>query len=164
MTRSLLRCLQNGLAAKTRNSEHYRYGAFCKFLSSHRPLNPGLALALYDLGDDDPDLQMGGAMMNDIVVLPECPTEVWERAKKSGREWLVKAIRRRELLKEIREDYKPECFGRYLAVGDEVVQRLLVELDGLSRDQVEQLATKGTNRAIRNLANVRLRARQYGSE
>lgn len=149
---------------KDQNSEHYRYGAFCKFLSSHRPLDPSLALALYDLGDGDPDHAMGGAIMKEIVVLPECPIEVWEKAKNSGREWLVKVIRRRELLKEIRGDYRSECFERYMREGDEVVQRLLVELECLSRDQVEQLATDGINRAIRNLANVRLRVGRYASE
>jgi hypothetical protein len=58
------------------NPEHYRYKAFKEFLVAHRPLSPELAAALFELGAADPDRAMGGAMMADIVRLPECPEKV----------------------------------------------------------------------------------------
>jgi hypothetical protein len=49
-----------------------------------------MACTLYELGAADPDHGMGGAMMNEIVRLPECPPDVIEAAANSGRKHLVK--------------------------------------------------------------------------
>jgi hypothetical protein len=74
-----------------KNPEHYRYGAFRAYLSAHRPLEAPMARTLYELGNTDPDTWgMGGAMMADIVGLPECPPDVVEAAAQSGRKYLVK--------------------------------------------------------------------------
>src|SRR3989442_1469083 len=77
-----------------RNPEHYRYGAFRAFLAARRPLPPDLAQALFELGDADPDQMMGGAMMADIVRLPECPKPVLDLAS-SSRPHLVRLVERR---------------------------------------------------------------------
>lgn len=77
------------------NTEHYRYGAFREFLANHRPLTPDQAAALYELGAADPDTAMGGAMMADIVRLPECPRSVLDAALASGRKHLVRLVERR---------------------------------------------------------------------
>ena len=80
-----------------RNTEHYRYGAFRKYLEAHRPLPEEMAVALYELGDQDPDSAMGGSLMNDILNLEEGPSILFGRAVGSGRKHLVKtAMRRKE--------------------------------------------------------------------
>ena len=71
-----------------RRPEHYRWRAFIQFLADHRPLSPVLAKALYELGDQDPDTEMGGAIMGRIVRLPECPADVLAAAAASDRKHL----------------------------------------------------------------------------
>ena len=77
-----------------RSPEHYRWRAFKEFLTERRPLPPPLAEALYDLGASDTDRAMGESMMHEIVSLPECPLDVLERARASGRKHLIKAAAR----------------------------------------------------------------------
>jgi hypothetical protein len=79
------------------NPEHYRYWAFGEFLKTHQPLSPETALDLFKLGDSDPDWSMGGAMMADILRLPECPAEVMQAAMLSWRKHLVRIVSRRNL-------------------------------------------------------------------
>lgn len=78
-----------------KHSEHYRYKAFRDFLNRHRPLPPDLAIQLFELGDKDPDYSMGGAVMADILLRPECPPEVVEKSARSGRKHLVKMVAKR---------------------------------------------------------------------
>jgi len=77
------------------NPEHYRYAAFRDFLAARRLLAAELAMALYELGDADADHGMGGAMMGDVLRLPECPPDVLNRALASDRPYLVRMVRRR---------------------------------------------------------------------
>ena len=76
-----------------RNAEHYRYGAFCRFMQSQHPLSREIAAKLYALGNCDPDSLMGGSMMAAILRRPECPRELLAAAAASGRKHLVKIAR-----------------------------------------------------------------------
>jgi hypothetical protein len=67
--------------SEDRSPEHYRWRAFKEFLAEQRPLGRSLAVALYDLGAEESDRAMGESIMHEIVSLPECPTEVLERAR-----------------------------------------------------------------------------------
>jgi hypothetical protein len=49
------------------NTEHYRWGAFHDFIKSKALLNEETANALYKLGENDPDVAMGGAMMAHVL-------------------------------------------------------------------------------------------------
>lgn len=80
------------------NKEHYRYVAFCRFLESHRPISPEIAIALYRLGDADPEPGMGRAMMVRIIFQPTCPEVVLSEAATSGERQLVRAVERRRIL------------------------------------------------------------------
>lgn len=82
--------------SEDKSSEHYRYGAFQWYLSQHRPLAARMANALYELGKSDPDYSMGGAIMADILHLPECPTSVIAKASNSGRKHLVRIAERKK--------------------------------------------------------------------
>jgi hypothetical protein len=72
------------------NPEHYRWRAFREFLVERSPLQPQVAVALYQLGEQDPDYSMGGAMMDSIIRMPECPDALLEAALRSERKHLVK--------------------------------------------------------------------------
>jgi hypothetical protein len=77
------------------NTEHYRYRAFHDFLAAHRPLSVELTAGLFELGAADPDQGMGGAIMANIVHLPECPRSVLDAALASGRKHLIRLVERR---------------------------------------------------------------------
>lgn len=146
-----------------KNAEHCRYRVFRKYLGAHRPLPSATAEALYQLGAEDPDPGMGGAMMRDIVDLMECPPVVLERASASGEKRLVKAASQRRLLAELSGGVTAELFVRCLESGSAEVQRELLTKDELSRTQLEQLENTGANKAIRNMAAERLRGRRFAT-
>ncbi len=104
---------------------------------------------------------MGGAVMAEVVTLPECPPEVRARTRASGNRSLAKLVVRTELLRELDAGLTEGLFERCMVGGDGVVHRRLVGLDGLSRGQVERLVEAGASRAVRNLARARLRAGRY---
>jgi hypothetical protein len=109
------------------------------------------------LGQADPDIGMGGAIMCDIIGLPECPTDVLEKALASGEQHLIKLVKKKKLLAELNSDLTEELFARCMVSRDGDVQRELLARAKLSRDQLEQLAKTGANRAVRNMATARLR-------
>jgi hypothetical protein len=80
-----------------RSVEHYRWRTFTEFLAERRPLEAGTAAALYELGERDVDPSMGASMIDTIVRLPECPSEVLAAAAKSGRRHLERLAERRRV-------------------------------------------------------------------
>lgn len=77
-----------------KHPEHFRWRAFLEFVAERRPLEPQTAAALYELGERDLDVTMGGSMMACILRLPECPAVVIEAALRSKRKHLVKIASR----------------------------------------------------------------------
>ena len=77
------------------NPEHLRYAAFQHFVASNRPLPRDLCWRLYDLGLADVDLAMGGAMMGDVLRLPECPSDLLTKALTSNKKHVVRIATRR---------------------------------------------------------------------
>ena len=77
------------------NPEHLRYVAFQHFVASNRPMPHDLCWRLYDLGCADVDLAMGGAMMADVLRLPECPSDLLTKALASDRNHVVQIAARR---------------------------------------------------------------------
>lgn len=116
--------------------------------------------AIYELGGEDPDASLGGDMQRTIVELPECPASVLDKALASGDKHLLKVVRRKRLLAELESGLTAELFARCLAGQDAEVQRKLLAGPGLSRNQLEQLAGRGANRAVRNTAQAQLRFRR----
>jgi hypothetical protein len=74
--------------------EHYRWGAFTRYLSRHNDLPETILLELYRLGEIDPDYGMGGAMMDEILCRPECPTALLKLTLESDRKHLVRTANR----------------------------------------------------------------------
>jgi hypothetical protein len=100
---------------------------------------------------------MGRAMMMDVACLPECPPAVRDRALESGENNLVAAVRRAVLIAELGRGLTEELFDKCLTAADGAVHRALVARPELTRRQLERIAEAGANRAVRNLAAVRLR-------
>lgn len=73
------------------DDEHYRWGAFTRFLERNKNLPPETIKALYELGNNDPDDMMGGSMMQKILYRQDCPLELLEIASQSDRNFLVKS-------------------------------------------------------------------------
>lgn len=92
--RFLALALAKWMAGEDAHAEHYRYWAFQEFVRARRPLSPELASALYELGKSDSDESMGGALMLEIIELPECPQAVRDSAAASDRHHLVRAVER----------------------------------------------------------------------
>ena len=78
-----------------KNPEHLRYAAFQHFIASNRPLRLGQCWQIYDLGNSDPDLAMGGTMMANVLRLPECPRELLTIALASDRKHIVRIAKQR---------------------------------------------------------------------
>lgn len=60
--------------------EHYRYGAFRRFLSQHPQLTPEQCEGIFELGAADPDWTMGQSIMLDMLERQECPESLRQRA------------------------------------------------------------------------------------
>ncbi|MDQ3686380.1 MAG: hypothetical protein M3430_12395 [Acidobacteriota bacterium] len=78
-----------------RNTEHYRWRAFHDFIQSKETLDADTATALYDLGANDPDYAMGGAIMAEILWRKDCPKHLLESAATSERKHLRKIADRK---------------------------------------------------------------------
>ncbi len=144
-----------------KNTEHYCYGAFHRYLSTHRPLSESIAEGLYALGESDTDRMMGWAIMADIIRLPECPESVSSKALASGDRRLIRIANRRRLLVELgQSSLTADLFRACLDSMDSTVHRDLLERSDLSTEQVQSLAEHGAGRAVRNMASDRLRSKQ----
>jgi hypothetical protein len=144
-------------ASDDKNPEHYRYRAFREYLATVNRLAETQAAALYELGRSDPDPLMGAAMMHDVVSRPDCPEAVREGALASGAPHLVKLVCRIRLVAALAGGVTEPLMDRVLASRDGSIQREVVERFPLSRGQLERLTAAGANRAVGNLAAVRLR-------
>lgn len=146
-------------ASDDKNAEHYRYGAFRRFLKEQRPLSPAVVEALYELAASDTRGPEARAMMADIVSLPECPPSVLVRAEASGVKFLVRAARQRAMRSELEaHPLTPELFERCLESADSSIQRTLLAGGNISSEQLRRLAEAGASRAVRNIAATALKA------
>jgi hypothetical protein len=80
-----------------RNTEHYRWRAFCEFLDRQPSLSAALVTELYALGDSDPDPSMGGCMMARVLGTPACPRALIDAARRSNRTHVAKIAERLRL-------------------------------------------------------------------
>ena len=72
------------------NPEHYRWRIFSDFLKSIKVLDNNLAMSLYNLGKNDPDINMGGSMMAQILRRADCPSYLIQDALNAKEDFLVK--------------------------------------------------------------------------
>lgn len=81
-----------------RDTEHYRWRAFESFMRGKPSIDETTARSLYQLGENDLDVLMGGSMMATVLKHPDCPFELLKKAADSDREFLKK-IATEQLLK-----------------------------------------------------------------
>ncbi|AFZ69396.1 hypothetical protein [Deinococcus peraridilitoris] len=72
------------------NPEHYRWAAFTRYVTRQRPLSEELFDQLWLLGVEEADRPMGTSMLMELVLEPNCPRWLLERALTSGRASVVK--------------------------------------------------------------------------
>jgi hypothetical protein len=80
-------------------ARHWRWLAFRDFAEEHIPLNDDQCRVLFHLGEREPDVNLGTAMMCCVLYQKACPDEVWAKAKDSDRE----AVRRIAVRQENRK-------------------------------------------------------------
>ena len=72
-------------AAPERPVRHWRWSAFRDWSEEHEPLTAEQCRAVYQLGEADPDTNLGTAMMCHALYQRACPSDVRERANRSVR-------------------------------------------------------------------------------
>jgi hypothetical protein len=115
-----------------------------------------------ELARQDEDPVMARAALVDLILWPKLTNEQFENLSQDptfAAPTFQKFILRRRLLSEIgpAAPVTEAVFYRCLVSQDAVVQRQLVEVTNLLSQQLEQLGEQGASRAVRNLAQARLR-------
>jgi hypothetical protein len=81
-------------------SEHYRWGAFHKFMKQNKSIDIASFYLLYDLGENDADPGMGRSILFDIINRIDCPLELIDRAIDTGDFTLSKHAVKRKAIRE----------------------------------------------------------------
>ncbi len=68
-----------------RPARHWKWLAFRDWCEEREPLTPAECRAAYALGEAEPDVNLGTAMMCRALYERACPSDVRERAKRSAR-------------------------------------------------------------------------------
>jgi hypothetical protein len=68
-----------------RSARYWRWAAFRDWTEERERLSPDECRAVYALGEYEPDVNLGTALMCHALYQRACPADVREAAKKSGR-------------------------------------------------------------------------------
>lgn len=147
------------------HSEHYRYAAFLQWMDSKEYFTQDDISAFTVLIQEDGDSSMAESVAFRLLNHPHLTDEQFERlssfiaeyADGSRSEKILRAVLLRRLQK--RSTVSPEEFAECLQKGDGAVHSYL--LDAFSQNNPEflyQLAEKGANKKVRNMAGARYRA------
>lgn len=146
------------------NTEHYRYGAFRAVLRGHDVLPDHVIGHYIELAELEADLAMAGSALADLIHWRGLTEQQRERLPASpsfAAPFLQKGIIRSRLLRRLKsEPLTAALFEECLAEKDGVLQRAMLEDSSIARDQLENLAEHGANRAIRNIAAQRLQQKR----
>lgn len=143
-----------------KNTEHFRYAAFRRVLETPE-IDDRFLERYIELAELDEDVVMGRAALG-LLVRHKGLTNLQLDRIKGHRAFAAKElqeiIERTQLLRELDyADVTEELFARCISSGKDEVQRKLISKSGLSRMQLAFLSDHGANKAVRNLANVKLR-------
>jgi hypothetical protein len=141
--------------------EHYRFNAFERVLSENTQLDNSIIDHFVELAELDEDQTMAQAALGLLARQKSLTKQQLSRLKDHPAfrsEPLQKIISRGLLLRELDEsDLTDDIIQQCVSICDDMVQRKLIDRLDISRGQLELLKNFGANRAIRNLAGVRLR-------
>ena len=153
-------CYQRG---EDRNTEHYRYAAFCRVLAERPALDDASVDRYIELAEEDEDPGMARAALVDLLIWPGLTGEQFDRLSRDPRcaePIFQKFILRRRLLSALQSAaVSAATFDACLSSKDQAVQRELAGKPELSAEQLERLGEDGVVRAVRNMATAQLRRR-----
>ena len=146
------------------NTEHYRYGAFWAILRRQDSMPDDVIDHYIELAELDADSAMAGSAVADLIHwrgLTEQQRERLSLHPSFAAPFLQKGIIRSRLLRRLKhEPLTAALFEECLAEKDGVLQRAMLEASSIARDQLENLAEHGANRAVRNIAAQRLQQKR----
>lgn len=150
------------------NTEHYRCAAFRNILLMRDKLTD-TEIALYiQLAQLDGDIIMAQSMLMELLLWRGLTAEQFETLTANplfAEPLYQKRILRKRLFSELKTTpISYDLFERCLLGGDSIIQRELVERQDLTPEQLILLAEQGGNRAIRNIAQVRLRMKRSATQ
>jgi hypothetical protein len=141
------------------NTEHFRYATFLNYLKTRNGLND-LELENYlsiTLGDNDQTMAGSAtAALFDKVDLTDQQFYRVIVALRSFGDWSEKLIIRHQLLRALRTvGLNVEIFEKCISSGDSVIHKYLLAI--ADSTQLQILSVKGGNKAIRNIAEQKLK-------
>ena len=143
------------------NTEHYRYAAFRHVLASRSHLTDAELAHYLHLAQLDADRAMAQSALYSLLLWHGLTADQFEALAQQPifTEPLFQKLilRQRLLVALMASPITAETFERCLASDDAAIQRRLVALPELSSEQLQNLATQGATRAVRNMAQAQKR-------
>jgi hypothetical protein len=141
-----------------KSTEHYRYAAF-KLLQRRAAFSEREFDQYVELATLDPDPGMSTAALIDLIHHPGVTEEQLEALYAHPYvQKLPRLVKKDRLLRALHQGSVPiETLQQCVDEGDSGVHRALLDLPDLPRSIVEALQQRGGNKAVRNIAAVRLK-------
>lgn len=141
--------------------EHHRYAAFQTLLKTHEQFTAEELARYIRLCELDEEKTMARSALINLLLWPGLGEKQRQNLASHpafANEVIQKIIWRQQKQLELAADeISAELFAEIMQRHDAVVERELVQSKGLTRPQLEAMAEHGCNRALRNLAKVRLK-------
>ena len=148
------------ILAYLRIPEHYRYAAFRHILTSHLEMDDAEIAHYIHLAEDDADQGMAQSALMELLLwsgLTNAQFDMLALHPAYQKPEHQKQVRRRRLLDDLNNTpVIKKTFEACLASGDTFVQRELVAVRQLTQEQLQILSERGSSRAVRNMARVRV--------
>jgi hypothetical protein len=151
-----------------RVTEHYRYAAFCQILDGEGLTTPKL-VQLVGLVSREKDEETAESMRRVLIWWPKLAddqraalrTEPLFATGRLQREFAIFDLSRElHASTTISDDLSDRCF----ATGDETLQRQMVEHPGVTVPQLEVLIDRGKSKAVRNMAQSRIKRMERAAD
>ncbi len=143
------------------NTEHYRYIAFCRLLDEQTSVDDLTMDRYIELAEIDDDKAMAFAALVRLIRYPGLTRQQLDRLKclpPFAQEDLQRTIEEAQLLRDLdSEDIADGLFDQAMTFSKPSVQRKLLSKAHISLRQLEILRDRGASKAIRNLAQEKLR-------
>ena len=137
-----------------KNIEHFRYNALKSYLANKSKLSDIEFDNYIKLTFNDNDNQMAGTATVDLFktnTLTDVQFEKLCDAVRQFGEWTEKVIKRQRLLRRLRhKQLTNDLLIESIESDDSIIQEYIIDIADIS--QLQEIAIKGTNKRIRNLA------------
>lgn len=149
-----------------KSTEHYRYASFKKCLNSRNELTDDEINKYLRLAEIDEDPMMAGAAVADLFYSLNLTDEQFNKICETLRLLWKRAdgiISEQTLLRNLYKGATEEVFTECLNKGNWLIHNMLIQFADkhVNKSQMELLADKGVNKAVRNIAKQKLRSRKF---